>query len=152
MTATITGLLLPADGTTPRLVQTPADDYRAIAKLIGCNYLEHVRTVIPGVVMLVDEEGAIRADGFRVLNLQSSAGRLYPGHIFGDVIVYSESMTDFGLDVVDLQPEDLLTVCSRLGIRHILGLGGETIDAVDEPTEDLGLEPGLHRLIERGEA
>lgn len=239
--ATITGLLLPADGTLPRFVQTPAADYPAIAKAIGCQFVEYVNTVIPGVVMLVDEEGAIRPDGFRVLNLQAS-GRLHRGHIFGDVIVYSETEVEYILEAGTLTPEHFLAVCDRLDIRHVLGVeqvdieawDGEvvsttmrpvavavadladaptkgievtvqevtectyTLDAdelpagwhqmseevrtdwltrrwadsdkwatsatvterelsyrpidVDEPTEDLGQEPGLHRLIERGEA
>lgn len=242
MSATITGLLLPADGTLPRFVQTPAADCQAIAKALGCQYVEYVNTVIPGVVMLVDEEGAIRPDGLRVLNLQASAGRLHRGRIFGDVIVYSETEVEYVLEAGTLTPEHFLAVCNRLGISHVLGAeqidieawDGEvvsttrrpvavavadlveatitgievavqevtectyTLDAdelpagwdqmsdevridwltrrwadsdkwatsatvterelsyrtlnPDEPTEDLGQDPGLHRLIERGEA
>lgn len=147
MSATITGLLLPADGTLPRFVEVPAGDYRAMTQVLGYQYIEHVRTRIPGVAMIVDEEGAL--DENRQLNL-GAALTLYPGRIFGDALVFSEVDGPEGRDVTTLTPEHMLAVCNRLGVRHVIGLGREF--NADEPTEDLGQDPGLHRLIERGEA
>ncbi|QXT62725.1 DUF3846 domain-containing protein [Tessaracoccus palaemonis] len=139
----ITGLILHALDHTPSFVEVPDGDYRAMADVLGCQYIEHVRTRIPGVAMIVDDEGAL--DENRQLNL-GAAFTLYPGRIFGDVLVFSEVDGPEGRDVTTLTPEHMLAVCNRLGVRHVVGLGREF--NADEPTEDLG----LHRLVERGEA
>ena len=90
-------LLLPVDGTPLRVVDVE-HDWSAMAKVIGGNYVEHVRTQIPGVALIVDEEGALRSD--RVLNRLALG--LYPGRIFGAALVLSEVDTPEGRDVASL--------------------------------------------------
>lgn len=90
-------LLLPAGGDLPRRVDVE-HDWAAMAKVVGGNYIEHVRTRIPGVALIVDEEGALRSD--RVLNPRAMG--LYPGCIYGAALVLSEVDTPEGRDVASL--------------------------------------------------
>ena len=78
-----TGLLLPADADQPvRTIQVRPDNTRDMAKLIGCQWIELVRTPIENVAMIVNEEGLL-AD--KRLNMLAST--LYPGPIVGDVLL-----------------------------------------------------------------
>ena len=98
MTApTLQALLLPVDGTPLRVVDVE-HDWAAMAQVIGGDYVEHVRTRVRGVALMVDEEGALRDD--RVLNFR--AMRLYPGRIYGAALVVSEVDTPEGRDVASL--------------------------------------------------
>lgn len=98
MTApSLQAVLLPVDGTPLRVVDVE-HDWSAMAKVIGGDYVEHVRTQIPGVALIVDEEGALRSD--RVLNRLALG--LYPGRIFGAALVLSEVDTPEGRDVASL--------------------------------------------------
>ena len=96
--STLRALLLPAGGDgLPRRVDVERD-WAAMAKVVGGNYIEHVRTRIPGVALIVDEEGALRSD--RVLNPRAMG--LYPGCIYGAALVFSEVDTPEGRDVASL--------------------------------------------------
>lgn len=64
------------DGSGPSLNQ--------IYSYIGCTCIEQVRTVIPDVVILVDESGKLK-DPPQALNILAS--RLYRGSLYGDPIV-----------------------------------------------------------------
>ena len=90
-------LLLPVDGTPLRVVDVE-HDWAAMAQVIGGDYVEHVRTRVRGVALMVDEEGALRDD--RVLNFRAT--RLYPGRIFGAALVLAEVDTVEGRDVASL--------------------------------------------------
>lgn len=109
----IRGLHITVDG-TQRLIEVPAGDYRRMSKIIGAIYLEHVRTPLPDVAMLVDEEGALADD--RQVNI-TVAGTLHRGRVFGDVLVFSETDGPEGRDVDHLTDEHLNLVCDRLGIE-----------------------------------
>lgn len=52
--------------------------------VIGCNHVEMVRSIIPGIVFFVDECGKIK-DPPQALN--PLASRLYAGTVYGDPIV-----------------------------------------------------------------
>ena len=94
--------LIPADPATPcRIIDVAAGDYRAMASVIGAEYIERVRTPVPSMVLGVDESGALKglAENLRV------SGLLYPGSICGDVLVLSEGTTFDGIDFVTLEPD-----------------------------------------------
>ena len=97
------GLLVPIDGSDIRRVEV-SGHWAAMAEVLGCSYVEPVRAWLPGVVLLVDEEGALLTD--RVLNTR--AARLYPGRVFGAVLVLAEVDTAEGRDLTGLS-EDLLS-------------------------------------------
>lgn len=105
-----TGLLLPADANQPvRNIQVRPDNTRDMAKLIGCQWIELVRTPIESVAMIVNEEGRL---GDKRLNMLAST--LYPGPIVGDVLLLglegpaTTSLTEYALDalaqVFDIEP------------------------------------------------
>ena len=78
-----TGLLLPADANQPaQHIQVRPDNTRDMAKLIGCQWIELVRTPIENVAMIINEEGLL---GDKRLNMLAST--LYPGPIMGDVLL-----------------------------------------------------------------
>ena len=78
-----TGLLLPADANQPvQRIQVRPDNTRDMAKLIGCQWIELVRTPIENVAMIINEEGRLED---RRLNMLAST--LYPGPIMGDVLL-----------------------------------------------------------------
>lgn len=104
------GLLLPADANQPvRNIQVRPDNTRDMAKLIGCQWIELVRTPIESVAMIVNEEGRL---GDKRLNMLAST--LYPGPIVGDVLLLglegsaTTSLTEYALDalaqVFDIEP------------------------------------------------
>lgn len=88
----IPAILVPADFNKPVRQVDIADphDFRALADLIGCTWLEYVRTPIEGVWMVVNEEG-LYADGAQVNRRVS--GILYPGRIVGDVLIVGIAAT-----------------------------------------------------------
>lgn len=109
MSATIRGLLVPADDTAVRVVT--AGEYE-LADTINADYVEYVRTPLDGVTMIVDEEGLITGRRFN----RHVSGRLH-NMIVGDVLVLGEMLAaDGGLDVTDLTDEQLVVVCGVLGI------------------------------------
>lgn len=78
-----TGLLLPADANQPvRNIQVRPDSTRDMAKLIGCQWIELVRTPIENVAMIINEEGLLEDKRLNML-----ASTLYPGPIMGDVLL-----------------------------------------------------------------
>lgn len=78
-----TGLLLPADADQPvRHIQVWPSDTRAMAELIGCQWIELVRTPIENVAMIINEEGLLEDKRLNML-----ASTLYPGPIMGDVLL-----------------------------------------------------------------
>jgi len=52
-------------------------------KAIGCNWLENVYTVLPDIVIIVDEVGKVKQDP---QPLNPIASRLYAGSMYGDYI------------------------------------------------------------------
>ena len=92
-------MLVPADPALPVSMVDVDHDHRALAAAIGADWIEHVRTPIPRLAMIVDEEGHVTG---RPLNKRVS-GVLYPGAICGDVLIASETHSrDGGIDVISL--------------------------------------------------
>ena len=124
MSAQLRALLVPVHG-NPRLVEVVShwrdllDDsdsperVRTMGDAIGADWIEFVRTPLPDVAMIVDEEGWLRE---REVNA-TATGRLYPGFVVGDVLVMSDEDTPEGRDVVSLTDEHLALVCERLHIE-----------------------------------
>lgn len=109
---TIRALRIPARGAIT-LIDLPAGGYQAMARAINADYIEHVRTPLPGIAMLIDEEGALKHD--REVNIAAVA--LYPGRIFGDVLILAETDGPDGRDVAHLDNTDLARVSERLGVE-----------------------------------
>ena len=101
--ADIEVLLIPTAG--PARLVTVANRWEELAKAICAHWIEHVRTPLPGVAMIVDEEGLL--DG-REGNPVSWI--LYPGVIVGDVLVCSKVDGPERLDVATLTPEHFRAV------------------------------------------
>lgn len=104
------GLLLPADADQPvQRIQVRPDNTRDMAKLIGCQWIELVRTPIENVAMIVNEEGLLEDKRLNML-----ASTLYPGPIMGDVLLLglegpaTTALTEYALDalaqVFDIEP------------------------------------------------
>nr|DAT51166.1 MAG TPA: protein of unknown function (DUF3846) [Caudoviricetes sp.] len=105
-----TGLLLPAERAQPvRNIQVRPDNTRDMAKLIGCQWIELVRTPIENVAMIINEEGLLEDKRLNML-----ASTLYPGPIMGDVLLLglegpaTTALTEYALDalaqVFDIEP------------------------------------------------
>ena len=97
-----TGLLLPADADQPvRNIQVRPDNTRDMAKLIGCQWIELVRTPIENVAMIINEEGLLEDKRLNML-----ASTLYPGPIMGDVLLLglegpaTTALTEYALDAL----------------------------------------------------
>lgn len=114
--AAIELLLIPMAGPA-RMVTVDSGDYRSMAAAIGAEYVEHVRTPLPGVAMLVDEEGLLRGR-----EQSPVAGVLYPGVIVGDVLVGSEVYVDGGRDVGSLTREHFAAVSALIAAEARRGL------------------------------
>lgn len=106
-----TGLLLPADPNRPiQHVRIRPDNTLDMAKLIGCQWIEVVRTPLEDVIMIVNEVGRLEGDR---LNPHAS-NHLYPGPIMGDVLLFgtvgpattslSEQALDALAQVFDIEP------------------------------------------------
>ena len=115
--STPTEVLLIPTAVPARMVTVAAGDFRSMAQAIGAEYVEHVRTPLPGVAMLVDEEGLLRGR-----DESPVAGILYPGRIVGDVLVGSEVYVDGGIDVGTLTPEHLQAVSAFVAAEARRGL------------------------------
>lgn len=105
-----TGLLLPADADQPvRNIQVRPDNTRDMAKLIGCQWIELVRTPIENVAMIINEEGLLEDKRLNML-----ASTLCPGPIVGDVLLLglegpaTTSLTEYALAMLgeffDIEP------------------------------------------------
>lgn len=115
--STIRALLVPAHG-DPEVVHL-ARHWRGLTTAIDAQYVERVRTPIEGVAMWVDEDGIAK-------KLQENCwvagrNRLYPGDIYGDVLITGEEMTPDGLDVAGLTDEQLIAVLARIDVspKHL---------------------------------
>ena len=120
------GLLLPADANQPvQRIQVRPDNTRDMAKLIGCQWIELVRTPIENVVMIVNEEGRLEDKRLNML-----ASTLYPGPIVGDVLLLglegpaTTSLTEYALAMLaeffDIEPG-----------RSALDIAKKRLDEVD---------------------
>ena len=67
--------------------------WQDLARTIGCTYIELVHSSVPGVIMVVDEEGALKDE---VLLNMNATGFLYPGNIYGDALLMTEGFNDEG--------------------------------------------------------
>lgn len=104
-------LLVPVHGPA-RIVSVDAGAYREWADLIGGKWIQHVHTPVEGLVMLVDEEWLLTG---RPANVGVSRV-LYPGLIFGDVLLGSEVPGIDGWDVGSLTPEHLAAATVLLSL------------------------------------
>ena len=62
----------------------PGLDLKDLYRIIGCDCVEQVRTIIPGIVLVVDESGKIKPIP---QPLNPIASKLYAGTAHGDPIV-----------------------------------------------------------------
>lgn len=109
-----------------RIIRTDAKD-RDLLQVwydsLECTCIEHVRTMIPGIHLIVDESGKM-SDPPKPLNTRAS--RLYAGSWYGDPIVGHAIICAIGMrngepDIVPPSDADLRTL-SRLTGWHIPGL------------------------------
>ena len=95
-------LRIPANGVVE--VVDVESDYRALAAVIGAEYVERVGLPLQGTSLILDEEGLLRE---HPLNPVTS---LIFGHaLVGDALLAAEGYVDDELDWIDCDPEDLLT-------------------------------------------
>lgn len=73
-------------------------------KAIGCNWLENVYTLIPGIVIIVDEVGKVKQVPQRFNPLASIlyGGAQYGDFIHGPAVVASIGLTPEGMDWIPL--------------------------------------------------
>lgn len=96
-------------------------DVRDMYPIIGCSCVEQVRTVIPGIVILVDECGKVKNPAQAHNEL---ASRLYAGwhyaldDITGPALCFSLKPTPYGeLDLFPLSPSDEAKLSLCLGMK-----------------------------------
>lgn len=97
-------------------------DHKRIHQLIGCDCLEQVRTVLPNIVLVIDESGKLKSPPQAHNEL---ASRLYYGYqvgmdnIVGPALVCSLRCTEpYGeLDWFELSPADLARLSLFLGVE-----------------------------------
>lgn len=93
-TATLTGLLIPAQG-TPTLVEVE-NHWRTIAAAIGADYIETVYSDVAeeaGLVVVVDEWGRITG---RRVNMPATLLLGHPtGPLVGDVLILGDADEEF---------------------------------------------------------
>lgn len=96
----LTALLVRVDGTA-EVLRLP-NDWRKLNAAIGALWGEVVRTIEPGLLLWVDEEGRLTG---KPLNAGLSL-RLYPNVIAGDGLVLAETGHPES-DLASLTPDDL---------------------------------------------
>ena len=102
----------------PSILGPSADQIHAA---IGCSCFEMVRTVLPGIVILVDESGKLKSPPQRHNEL---ASRLYAGWLLGNddicgpAIVFALRRTEpYGeQDIFPLAPAELARLSLALGV------------------------------------
>lgn len=108
-------LLVPAGEGKPQLIDLDADDWQGMAKAIGCDYVERVRTPIKNLVIYCDEE-------FLLKSQRPAPNRvgfvLYPGPILGDVLLCKERWDGEIVDINQYTMDQLLKLLDRA--NHIL--------------------------------
>ena len=92
---------------------------RDLHPVIGCSCVEQVSTIIPGVVIMVDESGKIK-DPPQPINHKAChlyAGSAYGDYIHGPAVVFSLRRTPpYGeLDIFPLEAYQLLAVMKAIG-------------------------------------
>ena len=93
-----------------------AADFR---KAIDCNWLENVYTLIPGIVIIVDEVGKVKQAPQRYNPLASLlyGGAEYGDFIHGPAVVASIGLTDEGMDWIPLKGAQIHLLQNWLGIE-----------------------------------
>ena len=103
------GVLVAVSGVAELV--TVADDWRALAAQVDAQYIESVSTPIPGVVMIVDEDGIARD---QPLNARVT-GLLYPGFIYGPALLVAVDGPEFAS----------LTAAQLEVLRHVFDIPEE---------------------------
>lgn len=111
-------LVIYPDGSLRWILTDRRGMCEAFRKAIGCNWLENVYTVLPDIVIIVDEVGKVKQNRQRV-NLVAS--QLYRGSLYGDMIhgpavVAAIHLVDGESDWVPCTVPELLRVQSFLQI------------------------------------
>lgn len=96
-TVSVTGILVePGLDEDPRFVELTANDLTEVRSLLGCERVNYVRVLIPGVTIWSDTEGITKPDA---VSNEHVSMVLYPGEIFGRVLIthtlHHGSMVDF---------------------------------------------------------
>lgn len=107
--------LIVYDNGNAEVVHLDVTDNRAIAKHIGCEWIERVKTPIENVVLVVDEEGL-----YTDKPVNERVSRFYPGTLKGHVLVVAEKWVGDGIDFTGLSDVQLGLVAARL-LPGVLG-------------------------------
>lgn len=111
-------LVIDPDGSLRWIFSDRRGMCEVFRKAIGCNWLEKVYTVLPDIVIIVDEVGKVKLNPQR---FNPVASRLYRGSLYGDMIhgpavVAAIHLVDGEPDWVPCTPPELLRVQSFLQI------------------------------------
>ena len=140
-TASVTGILVePGLDQDPRFVELTANDLTEVRSLLGCERVNYVRVLIPGVTIWSDTEGITKPDA---VSNEHVSMVLYPGEIFGRVLIthtlHHGSMVDFtdrqiialadrGINPIKVMAEDCGPDAQIAHWRIARGRGGREMD------------------------
>ena len=100
-------MLVPSGEGKPQLIQLD-EDWRAMARVIGCEYVERVRTPIKNLVIYCDEEFLLKSP---IPEPNRVGFVLYPGPIHGNVLLCKERWDG---ELVDISPYTMAQLCRLL--------------------------------------
>ena len=119
------------------------NDWRAMAKAIGCEYIERVKTWVDGVIIITDESGWLKRgpNGEEPKLNERVSGKLYPGNIAGTALILAEEnvWTEDGPDMhfMNLSLTQMVKVASVMGINKII-TGSDKREEVGEEANGQG--------------
>lgn len=103
-----------------RWIRTSRDNMvRDFCKAINCDWLENVYTVLPGIVIIVDEVGIVKQNPQRYNPIASRlyAGSQFVDFIFGPAVVASIGYVDGERDWIPCSAAQLQCVAQYLQIE-----------------------------------
>lgn len=110
-------MLVPSGEDKPQLVQLD-DDWRAMARIIGCEYVERVRTPIENLVIYCDEEFLLKSP---IPEPNRVGFVLYPGPIHGNVLLCKERWDGEIVDLNQYTMDQLLKLLDRANYHPFIG-------------------------------
>ena len=107
-------MLVPSGEDKPQLIQLD-EDWRAMAEVIGCQYVERVRTPIENLVIYCDEEFLLKSP---IPEPNRVGFVLYPGPIHGNVLLCKERWDGELVDITQFTVDQLCKLLDHA--NHIL--------------------------------
>ena len=101
-------LLVPSGEDKPQLVYL-SDDWKTMAAIIGCDYVERVRTPFNNLVFYCDEEFLLKEP---LPDPNQVSYVLYPGPVYGNVLLCKE---DWQGEIDNLDLATMKRLCRLLG-------------------------------------